>query len=231
MNNKTLVKLVFIPFASLTLFTASNNPTKAEPLDSILADVDCSVSINPIDRFYPGETQQYCAETTCDGEIVDGIYSWTVTGGTLDTTSGDCIMFAAEIIDYSICVTDIKYEVSDCLSFSTFHPWIDVSPDPMYRSRWIMIPVLVTVATDDTSFDSSTVITYEPPTSVLPMPPLVVDVENIWQLIFIMPSWLTGIWDESETLTLAVTWEAGAIYADVTVHMLPFPLDEQKILK
>ena len=108
---------------------------------------------------------------------------------------------------------------------------IFVSPKPMYRSRWIMIPVVLTVTVNGASFDSSTVITYEPPTSVLPMPPLVVDVENIWQLIFIMPSWLTGIWDESEIFALTVTWEAGAISDDVTIHILPFPLDEQKELK
>ena len=85
---------------------------------------------------------------------------------------------------------------------------MEQSPDPMYRSRWIMIPVVLTVSVTGADFNSSTVITYDPPISILPMPPLVLNVESLCQLIFVMPSWYTGIWDEPEVLTLGVRWEA-----------------------
>jgi hypothetical protein len=37
------------------------------------------------------EATEFCAATTLCGASVEGTYTWTVTGGTADTTSGDCI--------------------------------------------------------------------------------------------------------------------------------------------
>jgi len=63
--------------------------------------------------------------------------------------------------------------------------------------------------------------------SVLKLPALVLSPTDIYQIILIMPSWLTGIWDESETVTVTVE----EVSDTFEVIMLPAPLDKKRNLK
>ena len=69
--------------------TANGNATG----EATVTVVDCSE--NPVVTVTPGTAacvaDEYCAATTLCGDEIDGTYTWTVTGGTADTTSGECI--------------------------------------------------------------------------------------------------------------------------------------------
>jgi hypothetical protein len=73
-------------------------------------------------------------------------------------------------------------------------------------------------------------VTFAPAASVLPLIPLILDAQTIWELIFVMPSWLAG-GAESETLTVTVTTGSEVVDDDVAIEILPFLLDEKKSLK
>ena len=104
-------------------------------------------------------------------------------------------------------------------------PIITASPDPMMRSRWVMLPTWVVISGEDTSFSQLTSrVSYSPSTALLPMPALVLGPEIIWQLVFVNPSWLAGFPGDPQTVTATVD---GAV-TDFEIQLLPFILDEKK---
>jgi len=196
-----------------------------------------TVSITPSSATVKvGETQSFTASTTCDGSAVAGSYTWEVAGGTADTTSGAIIVFTAGTTtgDYEITATDSVVDATTTTTATvTVEPLasITVSPDTMLRSRWFLLPVFMTIVGDDTNFAAfSSVVTFAPAASVLPLIPLILDAQTIWELIFVMPSWLAG-GAESETLTVTVTTGSEVVDDDVAIEILPFLLDEKKSLK
>jgi hypothetical protein len=69
--------------------TANGNATA----ETMVTVIPCALA--PVVTVTPASpacvAQEFCAATTLCGTSVDGTYTWTVTGGTADTTSGDCI--------------------------------------------------------------------------------------------------------------------------------------------
>jgi len=176
-----------------------------------------------------GETKDFSAATTCGGATITGAYTWEVAGGTADTTSGDTIQYTAGTTagTYTITVTDTANgDITDSVSVTIASPiTMIVSPDPMLRSHWFLLPVFMTIVGTDTNFGATSTVSFAPAASVLPLFPLILDAENIWELIFIMPSWLAG-GAEDETLTVTVTTGAEVVPDTVEIDILPFLLDQ-----
>jgi hypothetical protein len=176
-----------------------------------------------------GDTQDFSAATTCGGATITGAYTWAVAGGTADTTSGDTIQYTAGTTagTYTITVTDTANgDITDSATVTIGQIMtMIVAPDPMLRSHWFLLPVFMTIVGTDTNFGATSTVTFAPVASVLPLFPLILDAENIWQLIFIMPSWLAG-GAEDETLTVTVTTGTEVVPDTVEIDILPFLLDQ-----
>ena len=176
-----------------------------------------------------GETKDFSAATTCGGATITGAYTWEVAGGTADTTSGDTIEYTAGTTagTYTITVTDTANgDITDSVSVK-IEPAMSmiVSPDTMARSHWVLLPVFMTIVGTDTTFGATSTVSFAPAASVLPLFPLILDPESIWELIFIMPSWLVG-GAENETLTVTVTTGAEVVTDTAEITALPFLLDQ-----
>ena len=176
-----------------------------------------------------GETKDFSAETTCGGATLTGAYTWEVAGGTADTNSGDTIQYTAGTTagTYTITVTDTANgDITDSVSVTIESPMsMVVSPAEMLRSHLVPLPVFMTIVGTDTTFGATSVVSFAPATSVWPLFPLILDVESIWELIFIVPSWLAS-GAEDETLTVTVTTGADVVSDTAQIKALPFILDQ-----
>jgi len=220
------------------IFNSSTNSVAVPITVNLISfgDEECIVTIYPSStNVSSGETLQFSATTFCDGNTVTGSYDWAVSGscgGSIDNTglytapssgTGSCTdtiivtdTANGNIIDSAI--VKIEYEYISMV----------VSPNPMMRSRWIMLPNLMIIQGEGTSFAAfSSNVMVDPSTSViLPLPALVLSPEVILQFIFVNPSWLAGA--EDETITVAVETGAEYLTDDCLITVLPFPLDEEK---
>lgn len=198
-----------------------------------------SVSISPSSASVKyTETQQFNAITICNGDALPATYSWEVSGsagGKIDAIDSSSALYTAgsTVGTDTVEVTDTtngnisataQIVIESSLS-------IVVSPDSMLRSRWIILPYLMTIEGTDTNFViSSTKVSFTPAGSILGTPPLILDAESILQLTFVNSS-LFLAWTEDETVTVTVTTGTEVATDAVAIEMLPFPLDEQKNIK
>lgn len=101
---------------------------------------------------------------------------------------------------------------------------ITATPDPILRSRWIMIPAFIIIAGEDTSFSQLTSqVNYNPSNALLPMPALVLGPELIWQLVFVNPPWLAGNPGDPQTVKVTVD----EVMDEFEIKLLPFILDQK----
>jgi hypothetical protein len=197
-----------------------------------VTDTEPSVSISPTSAtLLEGATQSFTASTA--DQLATPVYSWTVSGGTLDTTSGDSVVFTAGLAGSgSVTVTDTANNNEDATASITINPeiteMIEVSPDPMLRSRWIFLPVIISIQGDGTSFAMFTSMpSYSPSNALFALPALVLGPELILQMALVNPSWLAGTPGDSQTVTATVD----GLSDDFTINLLPFFLDVDKQLK
>ena len=99
-----------------------------------------------------------------------------------------------------------------------------VFPSEFLKSRWIPLPALLIIKTVESYFDESTTITFEPAKLVLPITLWIIDANEIWSLVLVMPSWLVGA-EDGEVRLIMTTW-GGTLIVSITVKMFPFFLDE-----
>jgi hypothetical protein len=86
-------------------------------------------------------------------------------------------------------------------------PSINISPNPIWKTHWIPLPCLIMIAGNKTNFVVlKTELLYEPSGAVFSFFPLVVNKLYIWDLVWVMPGWLTGF--EDETVSLTVTTDS-----------------------
>jgi plastocyanin len=198
--------------------TGTVNVTSTEP----------SVSISPTSTtLEPGDTATFTAST--NNQIATPVYSWTVSGGTLDTTSGDSVVFTAGSAgSASVTVTDTANNDESATASITIEDiiteMIEVSPDPMLRSRWVFLPGVITIQGTGTDFGLLSRVTAEPNFSVtvVPLTKLVLGPEFIMQAVVVWPNWLAGSPGDGQVVTFTVD----GLSDDVTVNLLPFILDE-----
>ena len=100
---------------------------------------------------------------------------------------------------------------------------IEVSPDPMLRSRWVFLPGIITIQGTGTDFGLLSRVTAEPAFQVfvVPFTKLVLG-ELIMQAVWVWPNWLAGFPGDGQVVTFTVD----GLSDDVTVNLLPFLLDE-----
>jgi len=104
-------------------------------------------------------------------------------------------------------------------------PSISISPDPMWKSRWISLPYLMVIAGNNTHFKSfNTRLSFKPPLAVFPCFPIIWNDIYIWDLIWVMPGWLAGL--EDQTVTVTVTTGDEIVEDDFEVKLLPFILTQ-----
>jgi hypothetical protein len=109
---------------------------------------------------------------------------------------------------------------------TTTLPPVDITPDILWKSRWVPLPVLLVIAGNETSFEYfKTQLSFEPPEAVFPCFPVIWDNFYIWNLIWVMPGWLAGM--EDETVTLTVTTDGEVVEDSFEIKLLPFILDQQ----
>jgi hypothetical protein len=193
------------------------------------------VSISPTSAaLEPGDTQTFTASTACNGSALSGTYTWTVAGGTADTLSGDSIVYTAGSAEgtFDVTVEDTTNGSTATATVTIAIPgpteMIEVSPDPMLRSRWIFLPVIISIQGDGTSFAMFTSMpSYSPSNALFALPALVLGPELIFQAAFVNPSWLAGTPGDSQTVTATVD----GLSDDFTINLLPFFLDVDKHLK
>jgi hypothetical protein len=205
------------------------------------------VTIDPASALLPlGGTQQFSASTSCDGTSPAGTYTWDImtrgcTGSTIISSSG--LYTAPDSISGTSCtdmvrVTDTangnatataEVTVSEITTTTTStdgNAVITVIPDPMLRSRWVMIPVVMRIQGENTNFTIlQSRVSFSPSNAVVPMPRLVVGKRNILQLIFVNPPWLAGGATEG-TLEVTVTTGSEVVTDTVNIQMLPLGLDK-----
>ena len=61
------------------------------------------------------------------------------------------------------------------------------------------------------------------------MPPLVLDVDKMLELVFVNPSWLAKA--ENEMVIVTVTTGEEVVGGFISIEMFPFLLNEQKIIE
>ena len=215
----------------------SNNPAIADPLDSTLSDADCYALIFPTSASLNfDETQIFTASTVCNGVPSDGIYTWSVDGGTLNTISGDEVVYTADEGGvFTLMVTDTAS--GDITATATVEIpfggvcFLNIFPDTLLRSRWITLPAWIIIPGNchNTNFDAATTVEFWETASIIKMPKLVINNNHILQLLFLRPSWLVGV--EYEFVEVVVKAGGEVATGDLYIEMLPFPLDEQRLLK
>ena len=105
---------------------------------------------------------------------------------------------------------------------------IDVSPPEVMRSRWIPLFRLMHIKGTGTNFALfKTSVDYDS-ISVIKLPALILSQEDIYQIILVMPSLLTGIGFNGESETVTVTVDG--VSDTLEVKMLPAPFDEKENL-
>ena len=105
---------------------------------------------------------------------------------------------------------------------------IEISPSEVMRSRWIPLFRLMDIKGTGTNFELfKTFVDYDS-ISVIKLPALILSPENIFQIIMVMPSLLTGIGFDGESETVTVTVDG--VSDTFEVKMLPAPFDEKENL-
>ena len=104
-------------------------------------------------------------------------------------------------------------------------PSIGVSPDPMWKSRWVSLPYLLVIEGTGTHFEYfNTKLSFEPPGVVFPFFPIIWGELYIWDIVWVMPGWLAGL--EDQTVTVTVITDDEEVSDDCMIKLLPFILDQ-----
>jgi hypothetical protein len=131
--------------------------------------------------------QEFCAATTLCGEAVEGTYTWTVTGGTADSTTGDCINVTPEgTASFTVTATDTANmnaqgsATGDCVG-------IDVTFEGCGR-RLAYGFGTVTIQGTGTSFNFLTPVQYDSIQVIKGLKVVNVTEQTIRQFVLLLPS-------------------------------------------
>jgi len=121
------------------------------------------------------------------------------------------------------------FEPDECRPIAI--PNILTEPDPVSQSRWIPLPVFLTITGQDGAIFGATSSVIFNPNAIWALP-LVISEGEIIAMGLIMPQWLTGPIASEEVGDINVTVITGSQEATGTieVQLLPFFLDEDKAI-
>ena len=160
------------------------------------------------------ESGEFCFDsaTTTTTTIITDTTTTTIINDTSTTTTITDTSTTTTITDTSTTTTtpDIS---------------IEVTPTEVLRSRWIPLIWLMNIKGTETNFELfKTRVDYNSK-SVMRLPALVISPTDIYQIILVMPSWLTAIWKD-ETITVTVE----GVSDTFEIKMLQEPFDNEKNL-
>jgi hypothetical protein len=168
------------------------------------------VNIDPASaNLEPGDTQTFTASTTCDGATLSGTYTWAVSGGTLDTTSGDSVVFTAGSAgSASVTATDTANGDITATASITIQSIVTELIEAEYTgvfggSAFLILPGQITIegtGTDFTRFGSR--VTYD---SLLLLNYFkLVNDQTITQFVLLLPSIIIPGQEYPATVTVTV---------------------------
>jgi len=210
--------------------TANRNVSTTATVNVIECVPEVTVTCDDSEVAF-GETTQCTATTECDTTTITEDYTWSVTsdvGSSIDQ-NGLYTAGSEEGTD-TVKATGKSTGEEGTAEIDVISPEsIDVIRESVPRSRWIVLPAFIMIEGEGTSFATPTV-TYTSalsPLSVIPLPPLVFRAtQQIWQIILVMPSLISGVWD-TETITVTVD----GLTDTFDINLLPVFLDEKRHLK
>jgi hypothetical protein len=165
------------------------------------------------------------ATTECDGETVEGVYSWSLNGEATTANTGNAIEICPDDLELgsnTLTVTDTANEEAEDTETLTLEECgaecqIDVLRDSLPKSHWFFIPVLLrieTIGIEDLNARTSVAVEcdgdgpYFPSllkTGKVVIPPLGTNTTVIWQTGIVLPALLTQSLElDSETCTVTV---------------------------
>ena len=252
LNSSSMVRLV-VSAPEEGDVTVEVSDLSADPFDSgtctiTFTTLDCTpeVTIEPASaEILVGETIQFTTSCTCDGTSLTSCPIWETDGceGIIDDTglytAGSTACTATISVTDPCCgdatatatvtVSTLPYDTTTTTTTITPVEVLNVSPETLRRSRWIVLPTLMVLQTSGFDFvrfgaDRSRV-TYSPANAVMPMPRVIMGPHTIWQLVFVNPPWLAGgVTDGTLAVTVATGTETITGYTNI--QMLPFGLDK-----
>ena len=194
--------------------------------------------VNPVTKEYYNGEDESADETDLNdfveisvtaGETVSDIdfiaegggssrFTTTIPGSTtsITTTVGPSTTTTTADVTTTITTTVVTTTTS-----TTPVSAISLSPDPILRSRWIILPAVITIRGSGTSFvQFSSKPAYSPAFALFVLPPLVLNSELIWQTVLVNPAWLAKAGDQVATVTV------DGVSDDFNIDLLPMILDE-----
>ena len=178
--------------------------------DFVEISVMAGETVSNIDFIAEGSTSQTTTTTMPFAPLT------TTVGPTTTTTTSHSTSSTTSIF-YTTTTTTAVVTTTTTIPDST----ISLSPDPIFRSRWLVLFAMITIEGNGTSFARlSSKPTYGPANALFAFTPLVLNEELIRQLVLVNPAWLAGAGDQTATVTV------DGFSDDFTISLLPILLDE-----
>ena len=113
-------------------------------------------------------------------------------------------------------------ESADACITQTPVPEVFVKPDRLRQSRWIPLPVFLSITWSNTHFDSSSSVTFNPVSAIRALPRLVVDEDTIFIIGLLMPSSLAPV----SSVDVTVTTGSEALLKNLNVELFSSLVDQ-----
>jgi len=208
-TSSTTTSIVFT-----TSSTSSSTTTTIIVIPSeCISDADCDDGnfCNGIEQCIGGKC--HSGNAPCPDD--DGLFCNGVEG--CDEGSDECISSGNPCSGGQLCD-----EIND-RCYTPVVPSILVYPSILLQSRWIPLPAFLTIkGKDGAYFDISSLIAFEPEGAVWAFPPLILDEEDMFIIVLLMPLWLSG---ELDSVDVTVTTDLQEVAGRFSVELLPFILD------
>ena len=225
-----------ICYESTTTSTSSSTTTTTPPItttSTTIQPITCKVTVTPDGETITfNQTLQFSAITECNGDdMTPDSYTWYVSGSAVGTIDSNGLYTAGETegTDTVEAMDEVNGVGGTATVVVESGKVIAVSPSEVKRSRWIPLFWLMYIKGTGTNFAIfETPVVYDSK-SVLKLPALVFSPTDIYQIILIMPSILTGIGFDGSSEAVTVTVDG--LTDTFEIMMLPAPFDEEKNLK
>jgi DNA-binding beta-propeller fold protein YncE len=162
---------------------------------------------------YTGPNQRML-KFTSDGQFVD-------TWGSIGSDPGQVLGIGSIEVgpNNEIYITDVMNHRVQVFEETNPVPSILVTPRAIMQSRWMPLPLFMSIRGANTHFSDASKITFSP-SSVMQFPLVVINEQTLYCIGLLMPTWLTG--PLSEELEVKVTTGLENVTGSIELHMMPF---------
>jgi hypothetical protein len=103
-------------------------------------------------------------------------------------------------------------------------PSIQLLPNPCWQSHWIPLPMFLRIVGTNTHFDGFSRVTFDPPGTVMALPPIFGDAEHLLMIGLLMPGWLATV----DSIEVKIKTGSELISETLILDSLPFMMEAQK---